>query len=506
MTRLPFFCRCALLSMLALALAAPAGAQEAPAELSLEEALILARRHNPNFQTFRNDVGAADWRVREAYSAFLPTANLNGGMRYQDEGELFFGSFTGADVGVSKTPPFYFSDYGVSLGYQINGQSIFQVGQERANRRAVEAGVQLQERNLETAVTRQYVAALRERDNVELAGRELERAQENFRLADARVSVGVAIPLERKQAEVDLGRAEVGIIRARAAYDTQKLRLLEQLGVELDTGTELTTRFEVFQPDWPVESLVEVASRSHPQLRSADATVKARSAGLRMARSSYLPTLTFNANWSGFTRQIGNDAAVLDQARQQVSSLRRGCLADIELNARLLEPLPGTPTSSAECADFDLSPADEVAVLQNNRVFPFDFTPQPFTFSLRVNYPIFQGFTRQRQVEEAAAAMDDARHQHRAQTLRIEADVEVAYLNLEAAYQAVGIEERNLQLANEQLEQAQERYRVGLTNFIDLAEANIITSRAEQALLNAVYAFHDSLADLEGAVGQSLRP
>ena len=48
---------------------AGASAQQAsaPAQLSLDEAIALARRNNPDFQAQKNDAIVADWAVREAY-------------------------------------------------------------------------------------------------------------------------------------------------------------------------------------------------------------------------------------------------------------------------------------------------------------------------------------------------------------------------------------------------------------------------------------------------------
>jgi outer membrane protein len=126
--------------------------------------------------------------------------------------------------------------------------------------------------------------------------------------------------------------------------------------------------------------------------------------------------------------------------------------------------------------------------------------------SIGISVPVFQGFTRQRRVAEARAAAEDTEYRLRGERLRLRADVEEGFLRLRTAYQAVQIEETNRGLADEQLEQARERYRVGLDSFIQLTEAETIKSEADQAYLAAVYTFHEALADLESAVGQPLRP
>jgi outer membrane protein TolC len=74
------------------------------------------------------------------------------------------------------------------------------------------------------------------------------------------------------------------------------------------------------------------------------------------------------------------------------------------------------------------------------------------------------------------------------------------------ARQTVQLETRNLELANEQLALARERYRVGVATFLELQEAETIKARADRAYLIAIYSFHEGIAALETATGQNLRP
>ncbi len=494
-----------LTAVLALALTPAASWGQEPATLSLDEALALARNNNPTFLSTRNDEAAASWAVREAYANFLPSASVSGGARYEDSGPALFGSFTGADIGITELPSYYFSDYSGGLSLSLSGQTFFNLQQQRASRRAVEANVRAQEVTLETAVTRAYTSVLRFRDVVELRRQELQRAEENLTLAQTRAQAGVAIPLEAQQAQVERGRRQVDLLTAQADYETAKLRLLQQLGVEIDGDVRLTTEFQVFEPEWSRESLLETAMAAHPALRSLEAQERAQRAAAKTAWSSYLPTLTASANWSGYTRQVGSDQYLIDQGIASLASQHDACVEQNDLSSRLANPYP-----MQDCSQYLLTDANqqaiEQAVSQNNRAFPFDFQKQPLSISLRVSIPIFTGFTRQRQVAQAQAQADDTEQQRRAERLRLRADVSAAYLQLQTAYQAVQIEGTNRQVGADQLQQARERYRVGLDSFVQLTEAETLKTQADQAYLAAVYTFHEALADLEAAVGQPLRP
>lgn len=488
-----------------LALLAGAVTAQQPATLTLDEALELARGNNPTFLSVRNDEGAASWAVREAYGNFLPRATVSGGMRYEDGGAALFGSFTASDIGFTETPPFYFSSYAANLSLSLSGQTLFNVQEQRANRYAVTANVRAEEVALETAVTRSYLGVLRARDNVQLRRQELERAEENLTLAETRAEAGVAIPLDAQQARVERGRAQVNVLTAQSTFETAKLRLLQQLGIEIETPVTLTTEFQMFEPQWSRTSLLETAMAAHPRLRSLQATERAQRAAARTAWSSYLPTLNASASLSGYTRQVGSDEFLLAQRLDGLENQQQACQEFNDLSSRLANPYPEQDCSQYQATDQRVDSL-RATVVAGNRAFPFDFQQQPLTVSVGLSLPVFTGFTRQRQVAQAEAAADDTEHQLRSERLRLKTDLAAAYLQLQTAYQSVQIEETNREVAADQLEMARERYRVGLDSFIQLTEAETLKSQADQAYLGAVYTFHEALADLEAAVGQPLRP
>lgn len=476
-----------------------ARAQDARPTLSLDEAIELARRNNPSLQITRNDAVDADWSVREAYGALVPGASVNTSAQYQAPGSQRIGIFTSDEFGVGASTGYLTSTYSLSLNYQLGGESLLRPGQQKANREATHARIDAADFDLVAQVTRQYLAVLRARDAVELTQRELERADDNLRLAEARVEVGAEIELSSKRAEVERGRAEVEVLRAENVFETERLRLVEQLGVEIDSEIELTSAFGVFEPDWSEDDLLDRAARQHPQLRALRATEHAGESAVRMARSQYLPTLSFSMGWSGHTRQATNGDVLIDQYRDQMTSSREQCEASNIILSRLDPPLP-----SADCSQFQPSSSAEAAILDNNRVFPFNFSRDPLSAQIQLSLPIFNGFTRERQVERARVDVENTRHRLRQEELRLRTEIATAHQDVRTAYRAVELEERNLELAAQQLELSRERYRIGSTTFLDLKDAETEMARADRAYLTAVYNFHEGLAALSAAVGQTL--
>jgi outer membrane protein len=489
-------------TVLLLAGAGAAAAQQAPARLSLEGAVELARLHSPEYRITANQQTTADWLLREAYGSLLPSVSVSTGMTYQAEGTPTFGLFTGDDLGLGRTPAYYFSNYGLGMMLQLSGATFFRLAEQRANRTATSARIEAAGYTLASDVTRQYVTATRTRDAVRIAERELSTAEQALELASARVEAGAATRLDMAQAEVERGRAEVAVLQARHAAEAASLELLQRLGVEPDGTVELTTEFTVFEPRWTREELVAEALRGHPQLAAARAAENAGRAAARSSRMAYLPTITASGSLSGYTRQAGNDAFLIAQAQTSAQSRIENCMLWNAVSDGLSEPLPNRPT---DCMQYALTPEQEQRIRERNAVFPFDFTRQPAQFGVTVSLPIINGFTRERSVQQSRAAAADAQERRRSEELAARTRVATALNALETAYQTVALEERNVATAEEQLQLSSERYRLGAGSILELTQAQAARARADYAHLAAVYSFHENLAALEAAVGRRLR-
>ncbi|MDE0123874.1 MAG: TolC family protein, partial [Bryobacterales bacterium] len=256
---------------------------------------------------------------------------------------------------------------------------------------------------------------------------------------------------------------------------------------DLGAPLELASDFAVFEPGWDRRELIETAMSGHPGLRAALASEASASAQVNRARSSYFPRVSASAAWSGFTRQVGNQDYVVQQAQGSVDRRRRSCQFDNALLAHLPE-LPGLMVD--DCSKYVLTEAMHEQVLAANQTFPFDFTRQPLSLRLAVSFPVFEGFTKQRNIAQAQADRRDATYARRAEELRLRAAVTQSYDDLATAYRALRIQERNLEVASEQLELASRRYALGAAPFLELLDAEDSLAQSERDHLAAVYDFH----------------
>ena len=336
-----------------------------------------------------------------------------------------------------------------------------------------------------------------------VAQRQVARWEQNFELIRAQVDAGAALSTDARQSEVDLGRARVALLRADNLYRTEVARLMEQLGTELGGTLELASDLVVFEPGWDRRDLIDMAGSEHPRLRAAAASEASARAQVNRARSGYFPTVSAAAVWSGFSRQVGNEEYLLQQAQSSVERQRRDC----EFDNALLSHLPDLPGLTAgDCSSYALTDQMRQQVLSANETFPLDFTRQPLSLRLSVSFPVFQGFARQRATAEAHAARRDALQARRAEELRLRAAVTQSYDDLVTAYRSLRIQERNLEVGSAQLELARRRYALGAAPFLELLDAEDSMEQSERDHLAAVYDFHAAIWSLEAAVGRRLRP
>jgi len=487
------------------AFASSLSAQE-KAPLTLEQAINLARINNPLFLSTLNDLGPANWSVRAANAnLFLPDADISFFTAWQDAGIQRLGAAR------FPQPSVLLSQYSFGLTYTLNGTTIFSPGQRKAERTAVERRIDDAELQLSSSVTVAYLEVLRLEDQAVQADRELRRSEEHLRLAEAREEVGAGTRLETMQAEVARGRAEVDLVLSENRARVSKLRLIQALGVEVPADDiELVSEFPIFAPQLDLENLINDALTRHPSLVAARADRKAANSGVKTAKASYFPTLSLRASWSGFTRDDTDPQNAVDNALGSATSNAAAtvglCDTFNDLYTATGEPVP---PAFSNCSSFAFTSSDSAsltrAVTMSNNTFPFDFSNEPVTLTAFFSLPLFNGFDRQVQVEQAVARRNDLDYQVRGLELQIRADVTEAVRNLETAYRTVLLQRENTAKAREEMRLAQERYQLGAGTFLELLDSQTLSTQAEVDEINASYGFHQSLASLEAAVGRPMQ-
>jgi outer membrane protein TolC len=131
----------------------------------------------------------------------------------------------------------------------------------------------------------------------------------------------------------------------------------------------------------------------------------------------------------------------------------------------------------------------------------FDRLHGAFTFQAGVSVPLFTGGRIKGDVTEAEAIVRQRRAE--AENLRgqIDYDVRSAFLNLQASREQVAVERQNVALANENLARSQERFASGVTDSVEVVQAQQSLASANDQYITALYSHNLSKLQLARALG-----
>lgn len=489
--------RITLIASALLVAAAPLGAQSAQQGpvLTIDEAVRLAIRNNPTHQqtlTARSRAGAA---LRSSYGALLPqiSTSFSSGFR-EGRPQFFAGQQFGSSADVLS------SSTDLSLTLSLSGSSLMAPRAGRASVNATEAEITSSEQTLRSQVIQQYLNVLQAQSRAVMQETLLVGSQAQLELNRARAQVGAANQLDVRRAEVAVGQQQVALLQARNLVEVEKLRLFQQMGVPQPPNVQLTSQFAVSEPTLVLDDLLNMARRSNPQLNALRSRERSADVNVGQARSSYLPTFSLRTGVGGFTEKTRDIEGRILSTQEDFASNREACFTTDSIRRGA-----GLPSIAQRCNGIVFTPALEASIRDANTQFPFSMTRDPITVSASLSLPIFDGFRREEQIEQATAARRDAQYRVREQELALTASVTTAQLNLVTAYRTAQLQEENARTARIALALAEERFRVGATSFIEVTTARSDFERAESDRINAVYEYHKAFATLESAVGRPLR-
>ena len=465
--------------------------------LTLDEAIATAHQNNPAFLQIQNGVRTAETSVRQTLAALLPSSNASFTTRYQQGGTQFFqGAALSSGSADSRQ-----SSYSLGLSYNISPSIAFAPRSARATKVAAEADVTSQAEALRSQVTTQYITTLQAQAQASLQDTLVQTAQGQLDLANAKMEVGAGTILDVRTAEVAVGQARVNALTAHNTAVVEKLRLFQLMGVPADTGAVLSTQFNVSQPQFALDSVLELARRVNPDVAAKKSREYAADMNVHSARTLYLPTLSIGTGWGGNSFEYVNPDLLVAQQQSAVVNQYNSCVSQDSIRTRVgLSPLP-----QSRCGTGSLSADQAAAIRASNNQFPFKFNRNPVGISASLSLPIFNGYQREAQIEQAKIARDNAAYDLRSRNLQLTTDVTQAYLNLVTAAKTVDLQAQNAQKAAEELAFAEESYKVGAKTFLDVTTARGTFEQAQINRVDAVYNYHKAFAALESAVGRPLR-
>jgi outer membrane protein len=420
-------------------------------QLSIDDAVKLARTNNPAFQKALNDVEVAEADVRQRWGGFLPSVSAD--MRFSGftssrvTGENDYGEPVRLPQAVDIKGSSAQQGIGLSMTLFDGGGVLRELSAARAQVAASNARIQSEALRLQGEVTRQYYRAIRAARLIDVEKQLLVSARERLARTEQLLRVAGSSPVDVLGAKAEVASQEQQVARAEAEAQKELLLLQEMIGVSGDVAYQLTSDLPTpLDPQaLSLADLVQRAVSAAPEVVAAQANSKAADQQAAAARARRFPSISANA---GYGRSM---------------------------------------SLSSYDALFEMNP--------QNRAF---------NFGLTASVPLFNGFQTSAAVVRADATRDDARHDQRQVVLRAERQVRTAYIDVTNAHTLLELAERKAALSRERLELAQEQYRNGAMSFAELQIVIDRTASAEREVVDARAQYASNISVLEQYTGGSL--
>lgn len=443
-------CTMALILSTPLGLGAVAGAQSLPrveGSLTMEEAVDLARQKSLRVKASDADARMADSMRREALAPFWPQFSANG---YVNDQRMAPNVYTSAGNTMARNYQVFNADRNrdanLTAMYPLFSGGRDYYGYKAAAARADAARQMLRGTEVDVAMQARldYIAALRETENVRVTGELLRDVEERLRISREMFDGGRVPRYYLLRDEAELANVVQMDAMARSRADLSLVSLKTTMGVDLSSPITLADRLEVTPTTLSIGEGIRQASEGHPDLKAAAKQREAAQADVRAAYGNYFPQVSvgYMYDWA------------LTKNRAWESQ-----------------------------ADGVRSRADSA---------------EGYSVGVVVTLPLFDGFSRENALKTAKAKLEKALQSEGLVRQQITKEVNQAALMLGAAEKGVEASRKGLEQADEEFRIVKERFTSGRGIQLEILDAQVSLTRAR---FNAVAA----LADYGSALAMWLR-
>jgi len=412
------------LSILALFLVVGIGPMTSPAQqpqdttkVTFNEAVRTALDQNTDIKRAQASARQSNVQVRSEWMDFVPDFNIS-----TDVSRRVGRNFSQVTGDFTTESTDFFNLTGRSGITLFNGfENVSSLREAREQATADQTSLKRTRREVVFTVMDQFIALVESREILRVRQEQVEAQRQRLRQIREFVDAGSRPRSDEFTAEADLADAEQQLLQGERELEVNKTRLIQTLqlnpreaydfqvpGLEGDTlGTA----------QYDLSSLVDEAFQKRLDLRVAQAERRAAQQGIRSARSSYYPTLSLSGQYGTDWSSRGLGGNVSDDFATQLDVNRGGGV------------------------------------------------------SLSLSIPVFDRLQRNTQVEQAQVQAQNAKYALQDQRQQVALQVRQSYLDYQNAVQQLEAADKRLRAAERARTAAQERYRLGSADIVELQNA-----------------------------------
>lgn len=266
-------------------------AQEAVRQVTLEEALGLAERNNPNLEQSASSVEIAGYQELTAIGSFLPSLSLSYGYSDATRAQL-------DPTGQAITTTSYSAQLRGSVDLFRGFRRFSDLKGARLGVEASEARYREAEFTTSEGVKISYYNAVANRELVRVERDRVRRQEDQLSFVEQQLELGRATRSDVLRSQVDLNNARVALLNAENSARNSSYALAEAVGVSEPLAPVETADLEAERLPFDSDEILSMALAGAPSLVSARATAAASETAVSSAKSAYLPSLTASGGWA----------------------------------------------------------------------------------------------------------------------------------------------------------------------------------------------------------------
>jgi len=419
-----------------------------PRRLTMQDAVNLALRNNPELESSRLEAEKARARVREAWGYTMPSLGLSGQYTRAIKKPVFYlpGTFFDKPADIS-VPVEIGSTHSINLGLTatqilFNGAVFIGVGATKIYAEAADELVAGKRIEVVARARKSFYGVLIAREALNLIRQSLTNAEDNLKNVRLLRDQGLLSEYDELRATVGVENIRPSVIQAETNYDLAVDALRNTIG--LTSAEPITVEGDLaFQPYDPgiLSSPESLLAEANPSLRALRLQRDVNEEFVRAERTNYLPTLVAFGNYQYQTQK------------------------------------------------------------NNLRISTADFIPSS-AIGLQLSLNIFQGF-------QTAAKVDQARIEvlkNESQLVTVENNLRTALRaslgTLEQSQKRLAAQEKNVETAERGHRIVTARFLANAATQLEVNDAQLALTQARVNRIQAVYDYLVASADLDLLLGR----
>ena len=269
--------------------------------LTLERCVDIAVSQQPSILAARGNVDVYYARKGQAESGYYPQIDASAGYSRFKPSTVSTGTST---IGVSNRilSSHSFDQYATGI---FASQTIFDFWKTKTQVTIGKLNIDSSKEDLRNTedlvilnVKQAYYAVLEAQRNLEVAEETVKQFQQHLEQAKAFYEVGTKPKFDVTNAEVDLGNAQLNLIRAENSLKVAKVTLNNRLGLPEPAEYEIEDNLSFVKYSIGLQEAIDRAYENRPELKSIAIQKKAAEESVKFAITGYFPVLTGNASYS----------------------------------------------------------------------------------------------------------------------------------------------------------------------------------------------------------------